>query len=113
MRIPKLEEEKIYQLIMDAMNPTHREQALIELCKKKEHYEDIALILWHTFGINSYLNAKIGFTSILIGEITNVYSVLHTEMFPSRVLTALGLLQCIANHAETRVALLRCKYRCI
>lgn len=30
--------------------PEGREKALLELSKKREQYEDLALILWHSFG---------------------------------------------------------------
>ncbi|KAJ3052697.1 Cell differentiation protein RCD1 [Rhizophlyctis rosea] len=45
-----LDEEKVYQLILDLTNPNTREQALLELSKKREAYEDLAPILWHSFG---------------------------------------------------------------
>jgi len=32
--------------------PEGREKALLELSKKREQYEDLALILWHSFGIH-------------------------------------------------------------
>jgi hypothetical protein len=33
--------------------PEGREKALLELSKKREQYDDLALILWHSFGISS------------------------------------------------------------
>ena len=30
--------------------PEGREKALLELSKKREQYDDLALILWHSFG---------------------------------------------------------------
>jgi hypothetical protein len=50
MRISQADEEKIYQLILDLANPTLREQALLELSKKREQFDDLALILWHAYG---------------------------------------------------------------
>ncbi|KAJ3194480.1 CCR4-NOT transcription complex subunit 9, partial [Irineochytrium annulatum] len=44
-----LDEEKVYTLILDLTNPQTREQALLELSKKREAYEDLAPILWHSF----------------------------------------------------------------
>ena len=44
------EEAKIYQLVMDLMDPSRREGALLELSKKREQYDDLALVLWHSFG---------------------------------------------------------------
>ncbi|CAG8805744.1 3314_t:CDS:1, partial [Racocetra fulgida] len=49
MHHQKIEEEKIYSLVTELTNPANREQALVELSKKREQYEDLALILWHSF----------------------------------------------------------------
>ncbi|KAJ1498179.1 Cell differentiation protein rcd1, partial [Coelomomyces lativittatus] len=66
------------------------------LSKKREHYDDLALILWHSFGI----------MSILIQEIISVYTLLSPPTLSSttsnRVCNALALLQCVASHPETR-----------
>lgn len=44
------ENEKVYYLIVDLMNPNTREAALLELSKKREQWDDLALVLWHSFG---------------------------------------------------------------
>lgn len=44
------EDGKIYSLVIDLMDPNNREQALLELSKKREQYDDLALVLWHSFG---------------------------------------------------------------
>lgn len=44
------EEEKIYILITELLEPDKREAALLELSKKREMYEDLALVLWGGFG---------------------------------------------------------------
>lgn len=44
------EEEKIYELITELLDPATRETALLELSKKREMYEDLALVLWGGFG---------------------------------------------------------------
>ena len=44
------EDEKIYSLVIDLMDPNTREGALLELSKKREQYDDLALVLWHSFG---------------------------------------------------------------
>jgi hypothetical protein len=46
------EEEKIYELITELLDPVSREQALLELSKKREMYEDLALVLWGGFGMS-------------------------------------------------------------
>ncbi|KAK0547934.1 RNA-binding protein, CCR4-NOT complex subunit Rcd1 [Tilletia horrida] len=73
-----------------------REHALLELSKKREQYEDLALVLWHSFGV----------MSTLLQEIIAVYPMLSpptlTAHASNRVCNALALLQCVASHAETR-----------
>ena len=44
------EEEKIYILITELLDADTREAALLELSKKREMYEDLALVLWGGFG---------------------------------------------------------------
>jgi CCR4-NOT transcription complex subunit 9 len=41
---------KIFGLVIDLMDPGTREAALLELSKKREQFDDLALILWHSFG---------------------------------------------------------------
>lgn len=48
--VPIHEEQKIYDLVIDLLNPATREGALLELSKKREQYDDLALVLWHSFG---------------------------------------------------------------
>lgn len=48
--LPVHEDTKIYALVIDLMDPNTREGALLELSKKREQYEDLALVLWHSFG---------------------------------------------------------------
>ncbi|CAO1636416.1 unnamed protein product [Parajaminaea phylloscopi] len=73
-----------------------RETALLELSKKREQYEDLALVLWHSFGV----------MSSLLQEIIAVYPLLSppalTAHASNRVCNALALLQCVASHHETR-----------
>lgn len=44
------EEQKIYSLVVDLLDPTAREGALLELSKKREQFDELALVLWHSFG---------------------------------------------------------------
>jgi CCR4-NOT transcription complex subunit 9 len=44
------EEGKLFSLVIDLMDPNTREAALLELSKKREQYDDLAMILWHSFG---------------------------------------------------------------
>lgn len=93
---PQSEEDKIYALILDLTNPTTRESALLELSKKREAYEDLAPILWHSYGV----------ISALLQEIIAVYPILFpptlTGHASNRVCNTLALLQCVASHPETR-----------
>lgn len=45
-----LEESKIVEWIVQLLDQSTREQALLELSKKREQFPQLALILWHTFG---------------------------------------------------------------
>ncbi|WWC98028.1 cell differentiation protein rcd1 [Kwoniella sp. B9012] len=94
------EEEKIYILITELLEPETREGALLELSKKRELYEDLALVLWGGYGIMS---------SLLL-EIVAVYPALSppslTAHASNRVCNALALLQCVASHSDTRALFL-------
>ena len=52
---PGHEEGKLFSLVIDLMDPNMRETALLELSKKREQYDDLAMILWHSFGARSLL----------------------------------------------------------
>ncbi|GAA5994470.1 hypothetical protein JCM11641_007440 [Rhodosporidiobolus odoratus] len=90
------ENEKVYYLIVDLMHPNTREAALLELSKKREQWDDLALVLWHSFGV----------MSALLQEIVCVYPLLAppslTAHASNRVCNALALLQCVASHNDTR-----------
>ncbi|KAF9478269.1 Rcd1-domain-containing protein [Pholiota conissans] len=90
------EDGKIYGLVIELMDPNTREGALLELSKKREQYDDLALVLWHSFGI----------MPALLQEIVSVYPLLSppnlTAHVSNRVCNALALLQCVASHSETR-----------
>ncbi|KAK0467333.1 uncharacterized protein EV420DRAFT_1617407 [Desarmillaria tabescens] len=87
---------KIYALVIELMDPMAREGALLELSKKREQYDDLALVLWHSFGI----------MPALLQEIVSVYPLLSppnlTAHVSNRVCNALALLQCVASHTDTR-----------
>lgn len=78
----------------------NKEQALLELGKKRELYDDLALVLWNSFGV----------MSCLLAEVVSVYSMLSpptlTIQASNRVCNALALMQCVASHPETRDAFL-------
>ncbi|KAK9835050.1 hypothetical protein WJX81_007325 [Elliptochloris bilobata] len=84
------------QLVLDLTNPQARENALLELSKKRESFPELAPYLWHSFGT----------VSALLQEIVAIYPLLSppslTAHASNRVCNALALLQCVASHPETR-----------
>ncbi|KAL1932234.1 hypothetical protein VTP01DRAFT_9290 [Rhizomucor pusillus] len=99
-KLAQLDEEKIYTLVLELLNPSLREQALLDLSKKREQYDDLALILWYSYGV----------MAVLLQEIVSVYPMLTPPTLnggaSNRVCNALALLQCVANHNETRTLFL-------
>jgi len=51
--------EKIYALVLDLINPEKKEEALLELSKRRETVPDLAPILWHSFGIILLFSSKL------------------------------------------------------
>ncbi|ODQ66859.1 Rcd1-like protein, partial [Nadsonia fulvescens var. elongata DSM 6958] len=94
---------KVYQWIIELAHGSNREQALLELGKKREQYEDLALILWNSFGV----------MTSLLQEIINIYPLLSPPNLSinasNRVCNALALLQCVASHNETRLLFLNAR----
>jgi len=93
--------EKIFQNILELLDPATREQALAELNKKKDTYEDLAPILWNSFGV----------MTILLQEIVSIYPYLLSPNITNQLINRAGcvinLLQCIASHNDTRGLFLR------
>lgn len=85
-------ESYVHQLI----NPQTRENALLELSKKRENFPELAPYLWYSFGA----------IAALLQEIVSIYPLLSppalTAHASNRVCNALALLQCVASHNETR-----------
>ncbi|KAG4303152.1 hypothetical protein PCK1_000490 [Pneumocystis canis] len=92
---------KMYNWIIELISGgAGREHALLELSKKREQFDDLAFILWHSFGV----------MTSLLKEIVSVYPLLLSPQLTAhasnRVCNALALLQCIASHNETRTLFL-------
>jgi CCR4-NOT transcription complex subunit 9 len=114
------EEEKIFIMIVELLDPELRESALLELSKRRETYEDLALVLWGGFGMCILGNCgqigadDKGVMASLILEIVNVYPALSPATLnahaSNRVCNALALLQCVASHNETRALFLNGKF---
>ncbi|TQD78104.1 hypothetical protein C1H46_036334 [Malus baccata] len=88
------------QLVLELSNPQLRENALLELSKKRELFQDLAPLLWNSFGT----------IAALLQEIVSIYPVLSppnlTPVQSNRVCNALALLQCVASHPDTRMLFL-------
>eukprot|EP01018_Ginkgo_biloba_P026721 Gb_32661 [translate_table: standard] len=84
------------QLVLELTVPDQRENALLDLSKKRELFQDLAPMLWHSFGT----------IAALLQEIVSIYPVLSpptlTPGASNRVCNALALLQCVASHPDTR-----------
>ncbi|KAI9722256.1 MAG: Cell differentiation protein rcd1 [Candelaria pacifica] len=94
------ENQRVLGWIAELMGGNSREAALLELSKKREQVPELALILWHSFGV----------MTSLLQEIISVYPLLNpsqlTAAASNRVCNALALLQCVASHNETRALFL-------
>ncbi|VAI22818.1 unnamed protein product [Triticum turgidum subsp. durum] len=88
------------QLVLDLCDPELRENALLELSKKREIFQDLAPLLWHSFGT----------VAALLQEIVSIYPSLSpptlSPVASNRVCNALALLQCVASHPDTRIPFL-------
>ncbi|KAG0451671.1 hypothetical protein HPP92_026300 [Vanilla planifolia] len=113
------------QLVLDICDPELRENALLELSKKREIFQDLAPLLWNSYGTITALFAD----SVWVSDLTPMASkaiYLHTQwgsreivsIYPflspptlspgasNRVCNALALLQCVAAHLDTRAQFL-------
>ncbi|CAM0876665.1 unnamed protein product [Alopecurus aequalis] len=88
------------QLVLDLCDPELRENALLDLSKKREIFQDLAPLLWHSFGT----------IAALLQEIVSIYPSLSpptlSPVASNRVCNALALLQCVASHPDTRIPFL-------
>lgn len=102
-------------LVLNLIKASQREQALLELSKRRETYvnacnalntnpqpsfPDLAPVLWHSYGT----------IAALLQEIVSIYPMLSPPNLSAhasnRVCNALALMQCIASHPETRTLFL-------
>ncbi|KAK4849705.1 hypothetical protein QYF36_000066 [Acer negundo] len=88
------------QLVLDLSKPELRENALLELSKKRELFQDLAPLLWNSFGT----------IAALLQEIVSIYPVLCspnlTTAQSNRVCNAFALFQCVASHPDTKMPFL-------
>nr|XP_010941549.1 CCR4-NOT transcription complex subunit 9 isoform X3 [Elaeis guineensis] len=85
------------QLVLDLLDPHLRENALLDLSKKREIFQDLAPLLWNSYGT----------IAALLQEIVSIYPYLSPPTLSpgasNRVCNALALLQCVASHPDTRI----------
>ncbi|XP_042472747.1 CCR4-NOT transcription complex subunit 9-like [Zingiber officinale] len=88
------------QLVLDLCDAELRENALLDLSKKRDIFQDLAPLLWHSFGT----------IAVLLQEIVSIYPALSpptlSPVASNRVCNALALLQCVASHPDTRILFL-------
>lgn len=91
---------EIYPLVLQLTKSEHRENALLELSKRRENFPDLAPVLWHSFGT----------IAALLQEIISIYPMLSpptlSPQASNRVCNALALLQCVASHPDTKPKLM-------
>lgn len=91
-----LDDPNVYHWICQLNYGPQREQALLELGRKREQFDDLAVVLWSSFGV----------LASLLNEIISVYPMLEPQLLSNqlsnRVCNALVLLQCVASHPETK-----------
>ncbi|CAI9098632.1 OLC1v1035311C1 [Oldenlandia corymbosa var. corymbosa] len=90
------------ELVVKLTNRDLREDALLELCKRKEIFPDLGPLIWNTAGT----------IAALLQEILSIYPDLSrsqtlTLARSTRVCNAVALLQCVALHPDTRMPFLR------
>ncbi len=109
------ENRRVLGWVAELMSGSSRETALMELSKKREQVPELALIIWHSFGLKPSrrtgingvcIDGNSGVMTSLLQEIISVYPLLNpsqlTAAASNRVCNALALLQCVASHNETR-----------
>lgn len=91
-----LDDPNVYHWICQLTYGPQKEQALLELGRKREQFDDLAVVLWSSFGV----------MTSLLDEIISVYPMLQPQLLSNqlsnRVCNALVLLQCVASHSETK-----------
>ncbi|PKA52343.1 hypothetical protein AXF42_Ash010239 [Apostasia shenzhenica] len=85
------------QLVIDICHPDLRENALLQLSKKRDIFHDLGPLLWSSPGT----------IAALLQEIISIFPSLSPPTLSpaasNRVCNALALLQCVASHPDTRI----------
>lgn len=78
-----------------------RDNALLELSKQREHFQELAPFIWHS----------VGTIPALLQEIVSVYPLLSPPLLDSKTsnkaCNVLAMLQCVASHKDTRYFFLK------
>ncbi|KAK2431640.1 CCR4-NOT transcription complex subunit [Trifolium repens] len=86
--------------VIELRKPDLRENAIHELSKMKELSQELALLLWNSFGT----------IVVLLQEVIAIYPHLSPESLTSaqstRVCNVLALLTCVASHPDTKMPFL-------
>ncbi|VDN57251.1 unnamed protein product [Dracunculus medinensis] len=92
--------DQVYQWILDLGDPRKRENALLELSRRRDVVPDLPLWLWYSTGS----------MVALVIEVISIYPAIVpptlTAQQSNRVCNALALMQCVASHRETRAQFL-------
>ncbi|PPD99764.1 hypothetical protein GOBAR_DD03236 [Gossypium barbadense] len=107
---------RVRYLIRGLASEETREQSLDVLCKNRLAYDNLAVLLWHSFGIMGVL-LKVGLaisfyvTSRTYLSMGGAYRPLLsdglTENAVTQVCNAIALFQCVASHPDTRIPFIR------
>ncbi|XVF20996.1 hypothetical protein REPUB_Repub12eG0052700 [Reevesia pubescens] len=91
----------ITRLIQGLDSEKTREQSLDLLCKNRQACDEMAILLWNSFGT----------MKLLLQEITSVYRPLLSNSLSERAVTqvcnAIALLQSVASHPDTRMPFIK------
>ncbi|KJH47861.1 cell differentiation family, Rcd1 [Dictyocaulus viviparus] len=91
-----VDREEILQWILDLKDSNKRENALLELSKKRDSVPELPIWLWYSFGT----------MAALLQEVIAIYPAIMpanlTAAQSNRVCNALALMQCVASHKDTR-----------
>lgn len=91
----------VFPMVQELVYGPNREEALMQLGKKREQYPELALVLWHSHGV----------MTVILQEIVSVYPLLSPPQLSvatsNRVSNTLQLLQCVASHQDTHLPFLK------
>ncbi|TYH63857.1 hypothetical protein ES332_D07G224600v1, partial [Gossypium tomentosum] len=92
---------RVRYLIRGVASKETQEQSLDVLCKNGLAYDNLAVLLWNSFGT----------MSVLLKIITSAYRPLLSDGLTERAVTqvcnAIALFQCVASHPDTRIPFIR------